>query len=119
MAAQRLGHGRAVAMAGDADEADDFLLFQLLDGGENAVRAADALEVVEVAQAMDLNQIYIVRLQEFEARFNRAKRAVAVSGIDLGCQEDFLAALFRKLPEAFFAQSLQRPPRVVPRCRSS
>ena len=52
-------------VAGDADEAGDFLLFQLLDGGEDAVGAADAGEIVEIAQAVDLNQIDVVGLQEF------------------------------------------------------
>ena len=54
--------------------------------------AADALKIVEIAQAVDLNQIDIIGLQELEAGFHGAQRAVAVSRIDLGGEKDFLAA---------------------------
>ncbi len=43
VAAQGFGHGGAVVVAGDADEANDFLFFQFLDCREDAVRFADAV----------------------------------------------------------------------------
>ena len=91
MTTQRLGHGRAVVVAGDANEARNFLVFQLLYGGKNAVRTADAVQVVEIAQAVDLDQIEIVRLEKFEAGFYGAQRAIAVSRINLGGEKDILS----------------------------
>ena len=109
---QRLGHGPAVVVAGDANEARDFLVFQLLYGGKNAVGTADAIQVVEVAQAVDLDQVEIVRLEKLEAGFYGAQRAVAVSRINLGGEKDILPALLGKLAETLLAQPLQWPARV-------
>ena len=99
-------------MAGDADEAGDFLFFQLLDGGEHAVGARDALEIVEIAQAVDLDQIDVIGLQELEAGLHRAQRAVAVSRVDLGGEKDFLAPRLDEFAEPLFAQSFDRTARV-------
>ena len=120
VAAQRFGHGGAVVVAGDADEAGDFLLFQLLYGGEHAVGPADAFKVVEVAQAVDLNQIDVVGLQELETRLDRTERAVAISRIDLGGEKNFFAALSWKIRRAVF-RSIVRSVAVCtnPRCRSN
>ena len=74
MTGERFGHGDAVVVAGDADEAGGFLFFQLLNGGEDAVRAADAAKVVEVAQAVDLDRFDIIGLQQFEICLDRTER---------------------------------------------
>ena len=112
VAAQRVCHGGAVVMAGDADEAGNFLFFQFPDGGEHAAGASDALKIVEIAQAVDLNQIDVIGLQELEAGLHRAQRAVAVARVDLGGEKDFLAPRLDELAEPLFAQSFDRAARV-------
>ena len=75
---------------------------------DDSVGAAHAIQVVEVTQAVDLDQVEIIRLEKFEAGFNGAQRAVAVSRINLGGEKDIFPALLRKLPEPLLAQPLQR-----------
>ena len=93
-------------MAGDADETRDFLFFQFLYCRKHAIRIADALKILKTAQAVDLNQVDVVGLQEPKTRFYRTKCAVTVSGIDLGGEEDFFAARLGKLAQPFLAQAL-------------
>ena len=76
------------------------------------LRTADAVKVVKIAQAMDLNQIEIVCLEKFEAGFYRAQGTVLVSRINLGGEKDFFAPLLGKLSEPFLAQPFQWPPRI-------
>ena len=104
VAAQRFGHGGAVIVPGDADETDDFLVLQLLYGSQNSVRAANSVEVIEIAETMDLNQIEIVRLQKSQALLHRTQRAISVPRIDLGREKDVLAPLFGKFAEPFLAK---------------
>src|SRR6266576_1194375 len=56
-----------------------------------AIGIADALKILKIAQAVDLNQVDVVGLQELKTRFYRTKCAVPLSRIDLGGEEDFFA----------------------------
>ena len=74
--------------------------------------AADALEIVKIGQAVDLNQIDVIGLQELETGFHRAQGAVAIARVDLGGEKNFFTALFGKLTEALFAEPLDTAPGV-------
>jgi hypothetical protein len=99
-------------VAGDADEAGDFLFFQLLDRGEHTAIAADLFEIVKIAQAVNLNEIDIIGLQEPETQLDRAQRAVAVARIDFRREENLFAPFSGKIAESLFAQSFDGPARV-------
>jgi len=71
VAPERFRHGGAVVVAGDADETADFVIFELLDGGDDTVVAGHFVEIGAIAQAVDLDQVEVVGLQELETRVNR------------------------------------------------
>ena len=64
-------------------------------GSQNSVRAADSVEVIEIAETMDLNQVEIVSLQKFQALLYRTQRAISVPRIDLGREKDLRERLNR------------------------
>ena len=109
---QRFGHGGAVVVAGDADETGDFLLFQFSNRSEHAGGAADALEVVEIGQAVDLNQIDIVGLQKLETGFHRAQARRRDRADRSWWRERFLCGAFWQTRRGVFRSSRSIPRRV-------
>ena len=108
MALDRLGHDRAVGVAGHADGAGDLLLAQLVERLERAVRGLDLRQVRLVGQAVEVEQIDAVGLQALETRLDLAQRRVARPRPlrHLGREPDLLAPRLHDHPDPRLAQPL-------------
>ncbi|CAA9589990.1 MAG: hypothetical protein AVDCRST_MAG88-4708 [uncultured Thermomicrobiales bacterium] len=90
--AQRLAEDLRAGVAGDADEADKTLVARLLQRGDRAVRRERLLEVGPGVDRVDLDEIDVVGLELVERLLQLVEHTVFAAPVDLGRQEDLVAA---------------------------
>ena len=93
-------------MAGDADKTRHFLLTRFHQALQRPVWGFDFRQIVGLAQAVDMDQIYMVGPEPFQASLQAAEEFVAGTIGNLRCQPDFLAALSHYLADASFALAI-------------
>ena len=65
---------------------------------DDSIGNADSIQFIKVAQAVDLDQVEVVRLEKLEAGFHGSQSAVAVPRVYLGGEKDVFPALLGKFP---------------------
>src|SRR5690348_17938102 len=100
MSLDGFGHGRAVGVAGHADEASQLLLFSLEQTFQGAIGSLYFCQVVVKTQAVDVYQVNVVHVEALEADFQVAHEAIAGSLLNFGGQKDSLAPRLQNLSDA-------------------
>src|SRR5947208_14818742 len=90
-------------MTGDADEARDLLIAELVQGLEYAVGSFHFGEIVRSGKAVNVDQVDLVRLEPLHTAFQNPHGIVVLAGVDLRSEPDFFPASRHYFADALFA----------------
>ena len=106
MAFDGLGHYGAVGVAGHADEARHFLLARVEQRLQSAVGRFDFLQIICLAQAVNVQQIDLIHLETLQAALQAAHEVVVGAVRNFRGQPNFLAARGHDLADARLALAI-------------
>ena len=98
-----------VRVAGHPDKSRHFLIAHLVDNIEHVAGRFHIRQILFIEQTMDVQQVDVIRVEAAQAAFDNAFGLVPVPRVDLGSEEDVLAARRHQLADPRLALPVSIP----------